>query len=299
VPLASETNVAVAKKCEAATLETLFAAAHRRQQDFQMKSPRPPRFLLESALAMARHVGMCDRQMQECIPQMAFWQLFLPSALAGDTANFTEARFRLPWTFERVHQALAAMESRPQVVVAAFHMAGLPVVLALLAAAWADLHPGARHALLARQNMGWLSLENSRWASEAADILTTDTAGLCRLISGLRSGTIKRLLILVDGPHPPGDRDTRALSNVSPTLGFKTSLLTKILSMGIPVRPLTHFWESNQLQLAWHPLLDPTGEGKGIDAAERGISTVASLIEDLLRRHPEQWLNWAAASLRT
>jgi hypothetical protein len=51
--------------------------------------------------------------------------------------------------------------------------------------------------------------------------------------------------------------------------------------------------------LAWHPLLDPTGEGKGIDTAERGISTVASLIEDLLRRHPEQWLNWGAASLRT
>jgi hypothetical protein len=296
---ASETSVAAMKLCEAATLETLFAAAHRRQQDFQMKSSRPPRFLVESAQAMARHVGMSDQQMQECIPQMAFWQLFLPSALAGDTANFTQARFRLPWTFQRVHQAVAAMERRPQVVVAAFHMAGLPVVAALLAAAWADLHQGARHVLLARQNRGWLSLENSRWVADAAEILTTDPEGLCRLISGLRSGTIKRLLILVDGPHPPGERDTRALGNISPALGFKTSLLTKILSMGIPIRPLTHFWESNRLQLAWHPLLDPPGDGKGIDAAEHGILAVASLIEDLLRRHPEQWLNWAAASLRT
>src|SRR5579864_4826541 len=99
---ASEADVAATKEREAATLKTLFASAHRRQQAFQRKSSRPPRYLLESAQAMARHVGMSDGQMQECIPQMAFWQLFLPSALAGDTANFTEARFRLPLTFQRV-----------------------------------------------------------------------------------------------------------------------------------------------------------------------------------------------------
>jgi hypothetical protein len=294
----SSSHADAAKAHETALLETLFASARRLQMASEAKSPIAPRFLLEAARSMARHMGMPDPRMKACLPSMAFWQIFLPSALAGDTSWFTEPGLHMPWSFESVRDGVAEVETWPQVVFAGFHMVAFPLIAAMLGAACKGLHNGP-HVLVARRNMGWLRIESGRWAFEAGEVISTDPAGLRRLIAGLRSGEIQRLVILVDGPHPPASRGTRALSNVSPTLGFKTGLLTRILSMGIPVRPLTHFWESNHLQVKWHALLDPARDRGGIDAAEHGIATLASLFEDLLRRHPEQWLNWAAASLRT
>jgi hypothetical protein len=191
------------------------------------------------------------------------------------------------------------LESRSQVVIAAFHTAALPLVGALAAAALADVRSGPRHLLISKGNMGWLRLAGGRWVLEAAEIIPTDPAGLRRLMSGLKSGAITRLMILVDGPHAPGGRGTRALASLSPALGFRTGLLTTILSMGIPIQPLTHVWESNALSLTWHPLLDPAGADECDRAAEHGVSTVAASIEGLLRSQPEQWLNWTAASIRT
>jgi len=286
----SQSDADAAKAREAATLETLFASAHSLQQASEARSPLPPRFLLASAQTMARHLGMTDGEMKARLPSMAFWQMFLPSALAGDTSYFTEARFRLPCSFECVREGLIEMESLPQVVIAAFHMAAVPLIGALLAQAYAGLEGSRGHVLVSKRNIGWLQRESSRWTFDAVEIIGTDPQGLRRLMDGLKRGEITRLLILVDGPHPPGSRGTRALSDISPTLGFKTSLLTRILSMGIPIRPLTHVWEPDGLSLKWRPFLGPTDDG---------VSMVASLIEGLLRSHPEQWLNWAAASLRT
>jgi lauroyl/myristoyl acyltransferase len=62
--------------------------------------------------------------------------------------------------------------------------------------------------------------------------------------------------------------------------------------MQIPVLPVTHAWESDRLVIEWQPLIDGADPSAGVDA-------IAALIERLLRRHPEQWLNWAAARIRT
>ena len=75
--------------------------------------------------------------------------------------------------------------------------------------------------------------------------------------------------------------------------------MARILNMGIPMRPITHYWESDSLILEWHPFLNHPPRPDGNRAREEAISVVASLIEGLLRRHPEQWLNWSAAGLRT
>jgi len=282
---------------EAATLAALFASAHRLQE--QSAATSVPRFLRESARSMARHTGMSDEQMQACLPSMAFWQMFLSSALGRDTAYFTDARARLPSSFDLLRQGFVEMEPHPQVVIAAFHIAALPLVAALAADALADVRSGPRHVLVSKGNMGWLRLAGGRWVLDAAETIAADPAGLRRLMSGLKSGAITRLMILVDGPQAPGGRGTRALTNVSPAIGFRTGLLTSIQSMGIPIRPLTHVWESNALSLTWHPLLDPAGDREGDRAAGDVVSAVASIIEGLLRSHPEQWLNWTAASIRT
>lgn len=298
MPFLSSLDAGEAKARELASVETLFASARRLQLASEAKSPLPSRFLLEGARSMARHMGMSDGQRQAFLPSLGFWQIFLPSALAGDTSWFTEPGFHMPWSFESVRDGVVEMEPWSQAVFASFHMAAFPLIGAMLGAACAALRCRG-HVLVARRNMGWLRLAGGQWAFKAAEVIGTDPAGLRRLMAGLRSGEIERLLILVDGPHPPAARGTRALSNISPTLGFKTGLLSSILSMGIPVRPITHFWESNQLQVKWQSVLEPARERGGISAAEHGIATAALLIEDLLRTHPEQWLNWAAASLRT
>jgi hypothetical protein len=60
--------------------------------------------------------------------------------------------------------------------------------------------------------------------------------------------------------------------------------------MNILILPLTHFWDGNRLTVNSHPL---------ITAERDGVSEIAGMIEHLLRSHPDQWLNWTAASLRT
>jgi len=95
-------------------------------------------------------------------------------------------------------------------------------------------------------------------------------------------------MILVDGPHAPGGRGTRALASVSPALGFRTGLLTTILSMGIPVQPLDACLGVERAVVDVASLLDPAGADES-DRAEHGVSTVAAIIEGLLKSHPEQW----------
>lgn len=280
---------AEAEAREASTLTALFDDAEHRQRSYGTRAAQQPRFLLESARSMGRHLAMTDEEVEGRIPALAFNQIFLPAALAADATHFTEVTSRLPRSFEHVRDGVAAMEPGRQVVVAAFHMTGLTLLGALLAAAWAREHEHRPHALVSERNMGWLRLDSARWAADAAHYVSTDSGGLRRLMTGLKEGTITRLTILVDGPHAPTSPGTRALSGLAPTLGFRTALLARILTMGIPVIPLTHLWESKRLVLRWHPPLDPA----------RGLDTVAELIEELLRRQPEQWLNWAAASLRS
>src|SRR5262249_54865433 len=142
--------------------------------------------------------------------------------------------------------------------------------------------------VVASRNIAWTKLESGRWTGELGQIIGTDASELRRLLTGLRSGELQRLVVMVDGPHPPGRPGTRALANVSPTLGFKTGLLRWILGMGIRALPLAHYWEGTELVLEWGDPLTSDGE-----------SQIAGVIEYLLRRHPEQWLNWTAASLRT
>ena len=80
------------------------------------------------------------------------------------------------------------------------------------------------------------------------------------------------------------------MSGISPGLGFRTGVLSHILSMGIPVLPVLHYWQSERLAIEFGPVLT---------SREEGIAAVANIIEGILRRHPEQWLNWPAARLRT
>jgi lauroyl/myristoyl acyltransferase len=235
---------------------------------------------------MAEYMGMTPAAAETAGPEMAFWQMFLPSVLGSDAANFTDVRARLPRSFEIVHQGVAAVAAHPQLVFAAFHMTAFPLLAAMLVPSVRDVHGERGHVLVAQQNMVWLRTSSGRWVPELADVISTDGPGLRQLQTGLRDGSIRRLLILVDGPHRPGP-GTHPLTSISPALGFKTALLRKLIEMRIPVLPVTHAWDENQLTLEWHPLLaeDP----------DAGFATTAGLIESLLLRHPEQWLNWAAA----
>ena len=293
----AQSDVESSKTTESATLARLFASAHGLRDAAISRLQHPPRFVLESARTMARHLRMPDHRMQELVPSMGLWQAYLPSAIGRDSAIFTEARFRLPWSYEVVRSAVAEMESHRQIVIVMFHMAALPLVGALLGAACAETHSLRCHTLLAPGNIAWLNTQSGRWIVDACEAISADQAGLRRLISGLRQGTITRLLILPDAPYPPGRTGTRTLTDINPTLAFKTGLLSKILAMGIPMRPLTHVWESGAVELEWHPFLNRTDASNGSDT-EEAISRVASLIEGLLERHPVQWLNWSATSLR-
>jgi hypothetical protein len=265
-------------------METWFAAARQRQAEYG--GPMPPRLIAENVRTMSAYMGMTQSAADAAAPAMAFWQMFLPSVLTRDPANFTDVRRRLPQSFDTVRRGVAGAAACPQLVFASFHMALFPLVASILVPSVAEVHGERGHVLVAEQNMMWLRREAGRWVPETADVISTDVRGLRQLRAGLRDGSIRRLLILVDGPHRPGP-GTHALTGISSTLGFKTGLLRKIIEMRIPILPLTHGWDENRLELEWQPLLP--------DEPEAGVATIAGLIESLLRRRPEQWLNWGAA----
>lgn len=279
---------------EAVTFGTLIEAARQRQQAAWAKSPLTPRFLLESAQSMVAHTAMSEQSMQECLAPMALWQLYLQSAIGAEVWDFAAAREHMPWSYERVRLALLEMEARPQVVSTIFHMAAFPLLCTLIGAAWRDMHKGPLHVLVASTNMGWFRVGKNRWIVDTVDVLHTAPAGLRQLMAGLKTGAIRRLLILVDIPQAAGTVGTRALDGISPSLGIKTTLLAKIHALGIPLVPITHEWNADRFVVTPRPPLDPA-----IVTQTETIDTVAGYVEDLLRRHPEQWLNWTAAKIRT
>jgi hypothetical protein len=273
---------------EARAIETWFAEARRRQ--VQHVAPAASALVSRSADAMARHRQLASAQIEMLKPSLAFWQMFLPSALGSDPLNFTDVRARLPHSFNLVRRGVAAVAGRQQAVFAAFHMAAFPIVAAMLAAAAIDEHGEPGHVLIARRNVGWLRLDAGRWVQQLGRVIATDPRGLRQLQAGLGDGSIRRLLILVDGPHAAATPGTHVLDGI-PTIGFKTGLLDRLMAMRIPVVPLAHAWESERLALEWHPAIDAMSD-------RDGRAAIARVIDDLLRRYPDQWLNWASPSLR-
>jgi hypothetical protein len=285
---------AAADAREAATLAALLDSARLRRQTAYERSPATPRFLLESAQSMAAHMAMSEQRMRDCLEPMALWQLYLPSALGTRTWDFDAVREHLPLSYARIRAALAQEESRPQLVTTVFHMAAFPLVCILVGAAWANVHDGPLHLLVADRNLGWLRTEGNRWIGSTVEVLGTSPAGLREMLAGLKAGSIRRMLILADGPQAPGAVGTRALGGISPRLRIKTTLLNKIHDLGIPLVPITHDWEADRLRVTPCPLLDPDVIG-----STETLDTIAAHIEGLLRRRPEQWLNWGAARIRT
>jgi lauroyl/myristoyl acyltransferase len=279
---------------EAAMFEALVDTARRRQQAAFERSSLPPRFLLDSAQSMAAHTAMSEERMHDSLALMALWHLYLQFALGARTWDFAAVREHMPWSYERVREALVRMEWRPQVVSTVFHMAAFPLVCVLIGAVWRDMHGGPLHLLVANRNMAWFRTEKNRWVRSAVEVVSTDPGGLRRLLAGLRDGSVRRLLILADGPQAPGTPGARALDGVSSALAIRTGLLAKIHTLGIPLAPFKHEWDANRLLVTHCAPLDPAtlSETETIDAMVRHV-------EDLLRRHPEQWLNWTAASIRT
>jgi hypothetical protein len=277
---------------EAATFSDLIDAARLRQRG--ATSAAPPRFILEGAQSMASHLALSEEDLQASLAPLAFWQLHMPATIGASTWDFAAVRERLPHAYAQVRAALEPLESRPQLVSTVFHMAAFPLVCSLIGAAWRDIHDGPLHALMAARNMGWLRLGGNRWVLDTVEVISTDPAGLRQLARGLKDGSIRRLLILPDGPHRPGTPGVRALEGVSAGLGVKTTLISRIHGMGIPIAPFIHEWEDGALRVTPRPVLDRTTHD---EAQVMGI--MAGHIEDLLRRRPEQWLNWNAARLRT
>lgn len=269
---------------EARTVDAWFAAARLRQS--QHAGSTPSRLIAENVRTMAAYMRMTPEAAETAAPSMAFSQMFLPSVIGSDPANFTDVRTRLPRSYGIVRDGVARVASHRQLVFAAFHMTAFPLLAAMLVPAVFDEHGERGHVLVAQQNLAWLQTASGRWVPEVADVISTDARGLRQLQSGLRDGSIRRLLILVDGPHPPGS-GTHPLTSLAPAPVFKTALLHKLAGMGIPVLPLTHCWNADGLELEWHPHLP--------DDPVESVVTTAGLLESLLRRHPEQWLNWATA----
>src|SRR5262245_33136358 len=214
----------------------------------------PPQLIAENVRTMSAYMAMTPSAAEAAAPAMAFWQMFLPSVVIRDPANFTHVSRRLPQSFDLVRRGVADAAERPQLVFASFHMTLFPLVASILVPSVAEVHGERGHVLVAQRNMTWLRTEAGRWVAEIADVISTDARGLRRLHAGLRDGSIRRLLILVDGPHRPGP-GTHPLTSISSTLGFKTGLLRKIIEMRIPILPLTHVWGENRLELEWQPLL--------------------------------------------
>lgn len=282
------TSQAEARETE--VLAGLIAAAQSRARN----TVAPPRFILEGAQAMASHMALSAETLQASLAAMAFWQLHLPATLGATPWDFAAVRERLPHAYATVREALEALESHPRLVSTVFHMAGFPLVCALIGAAWRDMRAGPLHVLMAARNIGWLRLGANRWVQDAAEVISTDPAGLYQLARGLKDGAIKRLLILPDGPHRPGEPGVCALEGLSAGLGVKTTLIETISRLGIPIAPFSHEWSNGALLVTPHPVLDPATHG-----AAEAIDIMTGHIEDVLRRRPEQWLNWNAARLRT
>lgn len=289
-PIDAAAGQVLAQATETAFLGGVFAEARTAMEEASSRQPFPPRFTKEGARCMAGHLGMPESRMKELLRDAALYQVFLPAAIVANPAQCQAAARNAPVSFEKVRSALAAVEQHPQVVVLAFHMSGLPLVSSLVDAAWTDLDAGPKHLLLAARNMSWLTQDSGSWVAERGTILGADRAGLRQLLTGLRAGTIRRLLAMVDGPQAPGGPGTRALSGISAGLGFRTGLVSTVLGLGIPILPLLHFWDGERLVVECGPVLT---------SVDNGIDAMAGHIESLLRRHPEQWLNWPAASLRT
>jgi hypothetical protein len=285
---------ATADAREAATLAALLdSARHRRQMAYE-RSPAPPRFLLESAQSMAAHMAMPEQRMLDCLEPMTLWQLYLPSALGTRTWDFDAVREHLPASYARVRAAMAEEGARPQLVTAVFHMPAFPLICILVGAAWEELRHGPSHVLVADRNLGWFRTEANRWIGQKVTVLSTSAAGLREMLAGLKAGSIRRMVILADGPQPPGAAGTLVLGGISPRLGIKKTLLSKVHELGIPLAPITHEWEGGRLSVAPCPVLDPHAIGR-----TDMLDAVAGHIEGLLRRRPEQWLNWGAARIRT
>jgi hypothetical protein len=272
---------------EAATLAELFADARRRAA----AGPRP-RFLRPAALRMAAYADWPEAAIDARLDEMAFWHVRLPSALAADPTLFLDVAARLPRSYRTVRDAVAEMRPLPTVVGAAFHMAAFPLLAALVARACQEVHGWRGHVLLARRNAAWLDLPSGRWIREVTHVLTTDPADLRRLVAGLRDGEIRRLFLLSDGPQAPGQRGVRAVGGPGSALGFSDRLLSRLLELAIPVRPVSHWWGDERLEIRWHPFVPHEPPSAGVDA-------IVELLEGLLRRNPEQWLNWGAATLRS
>lgn len=268
-------------RIEAGTIAAWFAAARQKQAQF---GPTAPRSIAGSAQTLVDVMGLTAPQAEAAPEAMAFWHLFLPSVLGSDPTNFTDARARLPRSFEIVRRGVVDAADHPQLVFLAFHMAAVPLLGAMLASSVQDVLGVRGDLLIAQRNMMLLRTDAGRWFAELGDVIATDSHGLRRLQTGLRDGSIRRLMILVDGPHTPGPL-THPLTSMTPRLGFKTTLLRRLFELEIPVLPVTHFWDGQGLQIAWQPFLDPA----------TGIATTADRIESLLQRDPTQWLNWAAA----
>jgi hypothetical protein len=269
---------------EARTVEGWFTAARLRQS--QHHGPMPPRSMVEMIRTMAAYMGMTPSAAEAAGLKMAFWQMFLPSAMGTDRANFAAVRDRMPRSFGVVRGGVAAHSAPPQLIYAAYHVVGFPLLAAMLIPAVGEVHGSRGHVLVAHRNMAWLQSDSGRWVAELADVISTDPRGLRQLQTGLRDGSIRRLLILVDGPSPPGP-GTHPLTSIGTTLGFKTALLRKLIEMRIPILPVTHIWGEHGLEIEWQPLLpaDPAA----------AFAATAALLESILRRHPEQWVNWNAA----
>ena len=191
-----------ARAREANTLGRFLRQA--RAQNAPLIHGHPPRIVRAAADAMARHLEIAPGDLRARLPDLTFWQLVMPIALPDDFACVSEVADFVPWTYAAVRAALAELEGHDRVVVVAFHTAGLPLLLAMLAAAWAELAPHRpRHMLISARNLGLLRTSRFRWTEGAGEFFSTSGKRLAHLLSSLRDGSIRRLAIMVDGPHGP------------------------------------------------------------------------------------------------
>ncbi|HEY4086588.1 MAG TPA: hypothetical protein VGM43_11655, partial [Bryobacteraceae bacterium] len=266
----------------------LFSEARRNMLAASQRKPYPPRMMLASVRAMGRHLEYSDAEIGALLEPAILHQLFLPPVLGTSQTILAEVPRHLPHSFEQMRRHVSAQKHGGPVVVLMFHFSGMPLVGSLLHHAWLECGFVNQHLLIAPRNASWLSHEHAHWLREAAETIVADRAGLRRLMTGLRNGGISHLTLLADGPHDPASFGVTPVARV-PALGFRTGMLRWLFSSGITVIPLIHYWETERLHFEWRDPLSP----------ENGVESVAGLIGELLRRHPEQWLNWPAASLRT
>jgi hypothetical protein len=156
----------VHEQIESATTAALFAAACEFQKAAGARPSFPPRFLLDSARCMARHVGMTEQRMQEILPQLACYQIFLHSALTADPRNFTEAPSRSSAAYHQIRSVLDALESHPQLSWCA------PSTWPRCRSSRPSSPPpgpkstSAADAMLATRNLSWLRTESWRWTAD-------------------------------------------------------------------------------------------------------------------------------------